>query len=232
MESCPSEVGILSRVDSNRECQTTTCGDLTLIQLFLDSEFIPCIISAAVDRTVKFYALDNFELLDTTAFPSPVLSISIHPTLPRFLLASTMEGSVILVDLVTRQVVQKLKDHSKYVIRCCWSPDGKWVATCAYDKLVHIYAVVEGEAQQEEALLDGEEADELSLRPQLSLVKRHTELTRTNPEGCCFLPDSSALVYSAREDHIVHYIDIPSWKLSGYNLNPNGDAWCSFSMYV
>lgn len=73
-----------------------------------------------------------------------------------------MEGSVHLVDLVTREVVQKLKDHNKYVIRTAFSDDGKWIATAGYDKLVNIYEVVRSQGEGGNALLDGEEADELS----------------------------------------------------------------------
>lgn len=82
------------------------------------------------------------------------------------------------------------------------------------------------------ALLDDELPDELGMTSKRTLVKRHSEITRTNPEGMIFLRDSSALVYSAREDHILHYIDIPTFALSGYNMNPNNDSWVSFSMYV
>jgi WD40 repeat protein len=72
----------------------------------------------------------------------------------------------------------------------------------------------------------------LYINDSVTLVKRHSENTRTNPEGLVFLRDSTALVYSAREDHILHYIDLPTFALSGYNLNPNGDSWVSFSVYV
>ena len=70
------------------------------------------------------YSSESFELLDTHQFPSPVLSISIHPVHPRIVVAGTMEGSLHLLDLVTREVQQKVKDHTKYIVRTAWSDDG------------------------------------------------------------------------------------------------------------
>jgi WD40 repeat protein len=120
-------------------------------------------MSAAVDRTIKIYSIATFDLLDSYAFPSPVLSISVDPSSPRFLIASMMEGSVHLIDLVKREVIQKLKDHNKYVVRSAFSDDGKWLATAGYDKVINLYEVIRTESTEEaHALLDGEEEDELS----------------------------------------------------------------------
>jgi WD40 repeat protein len=151
-----------------------------------------------------------------------------------------MEGSMHLIDLVSHNVVQKLFDFHKFIVKIIWSPNGRWVAAVAYDKQVIIYEVVETAAEQmENALLDGEEADELATTPKIELVQRLIRPVRTNPESAVFLPDSSSLVYSAREDHLLHYVRLPGpnpssddWALSTINLNENGDAWVSFSMYV
>jgi WD40 repeat protein len=87
----------------------------------LHSEFIPCIYTTAVDRTLKIYDVSNYELLDTHSFPAPVLAFAVHPIHSRFILCATMEGSVALIDLVTREVVQKMRDHTKYIVRVVWS---------------------------------------------------------------------------------------------------------------
>lgn len=119
-----------------------------------------------------------------------------------------------------------------------------WVASIGYDRTVNIYQVVETANVADNgmnALLDGEEPDELATSPKLSLVLRHAHECKTNPEALVFLPSSSHLVFTARDDHILHYLKMPSpagpadrsdYTLTGYNLNENGDAWVSFSVFV
>lgn len=162
-----------------------------------------------------------------------------------------MEGSLTLIDLVSRKVLQKLNDATKYIVKVVWSLDGKWVASISYDKGVLIYEVVTTEskdAEEETILLEGEEADELAGNPKVELVKRFSHYAKSNPEGVAFLPSSDYLVFTAREDNLLRYIALPGksvdekkdgaldekedWDITSYNLNPNGDAWVSFSMYV
>lgn len=118
-------------------------------------------------------------------------------------------------------------------------PDGRWIATLGYDKQLLIYEVIETpfDSSNAPALLDGEELDELATSPSISIVQRRVIKTRTNPEAAIFLPKSDFLVYSARDDNILHEVRLPGktagaddWALSGYNLNENGDQWVSFSM--
>lgn len=203
-----------------------------------ESSFTPCVFTTAVDRTIKILDAKSYDLLDTYDFPSPVLSLALSPQHhSRFLVAGMMEGSLYLMDLVSHIVLQKLKDHTKYIVKTAWSDDGRWVATIGYDKAVIIYEVVESAIVEENALLDGEEPDELAATPRVELVKRHTHTTKTNPEAAVFLPGSSHLVFSARDDHLLHYLRLPAasksdedFSLSSINLNENNDAWVSFSM--
>jgi hypothetical protein len=117
-------------------------------------------------------------------------------------------------------------------------PDGRWLATLGYDKQVLIYEVTETAPDPTTipTVLEGEEPDELATSPTLTFDHRHILVTKTNPEAAIFLPDSSSLVYSARDDNILHELKMPDsstpddWKLDGYNLNENGDAWISFSV--
>lgn len=92
------------------------------------SEFIPAIFTTAVDRTIKVYSTATYDLLATFPFKSPILSVSIHPLHPRLLIAGTMEGSLSLLDLVTRDVKQRVQNHTKYIVRTVWSADGRWVS--------------------------------------------------------------------------------------------------------
>ncbi|KAL8280816.1 hypothetical protein RQP46_006820 [Phenoliferia psychrophenolica] len=205
------------------------------------SEFLPAIFTTAVDRTLKVYSSESYELLHSQQFPSPVLSIAVHPRHLRFVVAGMMEGSLHLLDLVTLDVVQKEKDHNKFIVRTAWSDDGHWIASIGYDRTVNIYQVLETRPTGDgaNALLDGEEPDELASTPKLSIVLRHTHECKSNPEAVIFLPSSSHLVFACRDDHILHYLSLPSptgpssptdYTLTGYNLNENGDAWVSFSV--
>ncbi|KAK4696783.1 hypothetical protein P7C70_g8317, partial [Phenoliferia sp. Uapishka_3] len=205
------------------------------------SEFVPAIFTTAVDRTLKLYSSETFELLDTHQFQSPILSIAVHPTHPRMIVAGTMEGSLQLLDLVTREVVSKVKDHTKYIVRTAWSDDGNWIASIGYDHLIQIYLVHSTPSTSPpEALLDDEIPDELSSSPTFSIELRHTHTCKSNPEALVFLPGSGHLVFTARDDNIMHYMRMPSpdgtvdtktdFEVKGYNLNENGDAWVSFSV--
>lgn len=209
------------------------------------SEFIPAIFTTAVDRTIKVYSTATYDLLATFPFKSPILSVSIHPLHPRLLIAGTMEGSLSLLDLVTRDVKQRVQNHTKYIVRTVWSADGRWVATAGYDRQLQVYEVVESEKTEvANTFLDGEEPDELAILPNMELVLRKTLYLKNNPEAMVFLPSTSHLVYSARDDNVLHYLKLPSpktstaatpsrtsdWAETGINLNENGDAWVSFSV--
>ncbi|GAA6028276.1 hypothetical protein JCM8097_006952 [Rhodosporidiobolus ruineniae] len=214
-------------------------------ELRFRSEHIPCILSTAVDRTLKLHSLDSFDLLDSFPLPSPALSFVQHPVpgQERFVACATMEGSLSVIDLVTREVKAKVKDHSKYIVRVVWSPDGRYLATLGYDKLIHIYrfslSASTSTSSDAPALLDDELPDPLAATPSVSLTLAHTVHTRTNPEAAVFLPDSRTLVWTAREDHLLHYQTVPAegnetgeggWAAESYNLNENGDAHISFSI--
>ncbi|GAA5886717.1 hypothetical protein JCM5296_006380 [Sporobolomyces johnsonii] len=222
-------------------------------ELQFKSDTVPCILTTSVDRTLKLWSTSSpsFELLDSHSFSSPVLSFTQHPqpALARFVACGTMEGSLSIVDLVTREVVVKVKDHNKYIVCVAWSPDGHYLATLGYDKLVHVYSVslsfpvTSSSPSSDDA---GAEADP----PTVKLELAHTLHPRTNPEAAVFLPDSQWLVWTARDDHLLHYLGMPPppptspsssstrpdhspskpWELRDHNLNPNLDTFVSFSI--
>ncbi|BGP08400.1 hypothetical protein JCM10049v2_004247 [Rhodotorula toruloides] len=201
----------------------------------------PCIFTTAVDRTLKAYSLDTFKLLDSFSLPSPCLSFAQHP-LPehrRFVSCATMEGSLTVLDLVTREAKAKVQDHTKYIVRVCWSPDGRHLATLGYDKLVRIYRLdlvaPASTSSSQPVLLDDEVLDPLAVCPDISLNLVHTIESRTNPEAAIWLPDSQWLVWSARDDHLLRYLRVPDddageWWTEEVNLNENGDSFTSFSV--
>ncbi|BGP16524.1 hypothetical protein JCM10213_001137 [Rhodosporidiobolus nylandii] len=203
------------------------------------SEEILCVFTSAVDRSLRVYSSDAFELLDFFSLPSPALAVAQHPldAYKRFVVAATMEGSLSVFDLVSREVVARVKDHSKYIVRVCFSLDGRYLVTLGYDRLIHIYRFSFSTSSSDApALLDDETPDPLAVTPTVSLDLAHTLTARTNPEAAVFLPDSKWLVWTAREDHLLHYLSVPDdgeqggWGTEEYNLNENGDAFVSFSV--
>lgn len=79
------------------------------------SHDLPCLLTTAVDRTLKVYRSDSFDLVDSYDLPSPALSIAQYPGSKnaRLVACATMEGSLSVIDLVSRQVVARVKDHTK-----------------------------------------------------------------------------------------------------------------------
>lgn len=212
----------------------------TSVGLF-KAEFNSCIFSSSVDKTLKIRSTisPNFDLLDTYSFTSPVLSSASDPT-NRYIVVSTMEGSLSLIDLVTRKILQKVEDHTKYVVRVVWSADGRFVTSIGYDKGILIYEVVNSPSEDDDSpiLLEGEEADLLSGTPKVELVQKWSHYAQSNPEAIIFLPESDYLVFTCREDNLIRYVALPGkeqdekkdWEITSFNLNPNGDNWVSFSI--
>lgn len=137
----------------------------------------------------------------------------------------------------------------QYIVKVAISPNGRHVATLGYDRVLTVYRLVLAPSSPSPtdgapALLDGERPDPLATCPRVTLEQVHRLAARSNPEAAVWLPDSSELVWSAREDHLLHYLRVPAesgegegeeggkWTESHVNLNPNGDAFVSFSMCV
>ncbi|GAA5833879.1 hypothetical protein JCM9279_001649 [Rhodotorula babjevae] len=230
-------------------------------ELRFRTDHVPCILTTAVDRTLKVHSAASFELLDSYSLPSPALSVAQHPVHEhrRFVLCATMEGSLLVVDLVSREVKARVKDHTKYIVKVAISPDGRHVATLGYDKLLTVHRLsltspssssttttTTASSSSAPALLDGEPPDPLATCPSVALTQVHRLVARSNPEAAVWLPDSAELVWSARDDHLLHYLRVPGsgsgageeeeggrggeWTESSVNLNPNGDAFVSFSI--
>ncbi|GAA5928945.1 hypothetical protein JCM1841_006424 [Sporobolomyces salmonicolor] len=222
-------------------------------ELQFKSDTVPCILTTSVDRTLKLWSTSSrsFELLDSHSFSSPVLSFTQHPqpASARFVACGTMEGSLSIVDLVTREVVVKVKDHNKYIVCVAWSPDGNYLATLGHDKLVHVYSVsLSFPITSSSPSCDDAQAEADS--PTVKLALAQTLHPRTSPEAAVFLPDSQWLVWTARDDHLLHYLGMPPphpsspstssanpahtpskpWELREHNLNPNLDTFVSFSI--
>ncbi|GAA6062307.1 hypothetical protein JCM10212_006859 [Sporobolomyces blumeae] len=181
-----------------------------------------CIMTTAVDKTLKLWSYPTssssssrpLQLVDSHAFPSPVLSFVQHPATERkrYVACATMDGSLSIVDLVSRDEVVKVKDHNKYIVKVDWSPCGNYLATLGYDKLIHIYAVsITSTTMNDEDDNDDDvaEVERQGDDPTVTVEKAFAVHPRTNPEAAVFLPDSSALVFTCRDDHLIHYLSLP-----------------------
>ena len=152
---------------------------------------------------------------------APVLSIEFHPQNPHLMLTTSMDGSSVLVD--TRAalndvdpevsgVVQRFKDHQKYVVRGTFSPSGATMATASYDQTVCVY--------QQANLADG------AIHYELVNKIKFPHVVNT----LCFL-DEAMLVVGLQNNNYLHYVrvDDGKWTQTTFNLNENGDDHVSFS---
>jgi WD40 repeat protein len=179
----------------------------------------------------QFTSIANYDVVDMfTPSTAPILSVSFHPLQPRIMLTGSMDGTAILTDLLSRQVIQAFKDHSKYVVRTAFSPDGRFLATCSYDKSINVYSTNSSFSTTE----DHREDAPVEV-PKIQYKKDFSKKTSTNPETIVFHPSSSHLIYSCRDDNYLRYVDLNSdtdYKVTSFNLNENQDNHVSFSVWV
>lgn len=218
----------------------------------------PCLLTSGADKRLLFSSSESGEVLDAlepAARPgsgeghtAPVLDVAQHPLHPRELVAVGMDGTVVLWDLLLRKAVQvRAKDHARFVVRCCWSGDGEWLATAGYDKRINVYrrVAVDGSGMDE----DEDEIEVKPLKTRLELCQ--TINTKGNPEAIVFLPkgaqppgdkEASAspqqlpwLVWTQRDDCHINYdrvaaLNTPTRSLR-YNINPTPlDTHISYSL--
>lgn len=114
------------------------------------------------------------------------------------------------------------------VIRIAWSDNGLWFCSLGYDRKICLYEVIV--TPPAERSLD---ADEFANQPTFAYKLRWEKMLPSNPEAAVFLPESSYLVFSRRDDNQLHYINLAGdaeFEMSSYNLNENLDSHISFCM--
>lgn len=170
------------------------------------------------------------------------MSFAIHPTQPRYIITSSMDStyvpnpplgtflipsytlrgaasSAILTDLITRQPLQTFH-HAKFVVRCAFSQDGRWLATASYDRTIILYedsqwdypssaAPPAGEQEEEEDALDEGDDPVLAEDPTLRYQERHRITLEHNPESIVFDARSRYLLYTTRASHLLRYVQLP-----------------------
>ncbi|KAL6058672.1 LisH domain-containing protein [Balamuthia mandrillaris] len=180
---------------------------------FSPEEDKPLLASAAADSTVALLNYETNQLLSTIDIhKGGVLSVAFHPKNSNLLLTAAMDGYHNLVDVSdpsSPTVRQQFKEHSKYVVRVSWSPDGEHFATCSYDHSVAIYE------------LEPEQRDSYVLKKRLNYP--------TNPEAIQFTPDGETLIVAVRDDNYLHYVNVHTFVDDPQNMNAQLDDHVSFS---
>ncbi|KAF9427900.1 hypothetical protein BGZ94_003898 [Podila epigama] len=191
------------------------------------SKRVPALVTAAVDRTVKFTLLDqpHGDDLPGDVFQiqqpheGVVLDMDFHLHHPQLMLTSSMDKTAVLTNTLTGQEHQKFKDHSKFVIRAKFALDGAMFITASHDRTVNFYR---------QDLTSMQNPDHL---PNYSLDKTLT--FKGAVEALCVLPMSNnrspTVVIGTRDDNYLHYIDLTTYTTVRYNMNVNKDDWVSFT---
>jgi len=123
------------------------------------------------------------------------------------LLSSSMDGTASLIDLATKNVLQRFLEHKKYVVCAGWHPSGEFFATGSYDHTVCLY--------------------KRSNATDFTLCKQF--LFSSNVESIHFTLDGKLLLIAAREDNYVHCVNMDTLAEWKFNMNANQDDHVSFS---
>lgn len=180
------------------------------------SSHIPTVITSAADKTVKFTNLETGEVYEVFSHHNAaVLCTDFHPRRSYLMLSGSLDGTAVLTDCLEREVLQTFSDQRRFVTRALFDPTGEYIAISSYDKCVCIYKA------------DVVDKDHPAHRPNYTLL--HKEKLDTNPETLLWLPDTSHVIVTCRNDNYIHYINMKDLKVTLYNMNPNGDDHVSFS---
>lgn len=181
------------------------------------------VLVATADRRLRLLSPDG--VVEYTNLASPPLALDVFE---QTVLVTTMGGDVHLLSLATGggyalpqhelQLLQSFKDHQKQVTGGRFAPGGAHFVTISRDHRANIY---------------GREASTSSTFKLLESWKMAGEVTAS-----CWL-DASTLILAARDDHELHYLQLPSESSEPsapvkeslrVNLNALGDSVVSFAV--
>ena len=152
--------------------------------------------------------------------------------LPLILTIGTEQTDVrtIVTDLITLEPLQSFKSL-KFVVRVAFSPDGRYFATASYDKTIVIYQAVspattapvnsqtsngapeyahgDGDDEMDGIELDSNDHPDIACDPTLRYEEIHRVKVDSNPEAILFHPQSTWLMYTLRNSHLMYYISLP-----------------------
>eukprot|EP00301_Raphidiophrys_heterophryoidea_P018822 c3815_g1_i1.p1 GENE.c3815_g1_i1~~c3815_g1_i1.p1 ORF type:complete len:444 (+),score=118.24 c3815_g1_i1:39-1334(+) len=144
-----------------------------------------------------------------THHSGPVLDLAWNPKNPSLLLSSSMDRSHAVVDITNPiERCQMFRDHTKFVGRVRWAPDGQHFATASHDSTINLYGVREG----------GND-----------FVLVHRMNFGSGPVEALDFIDNEYCVATKREDHRMYYINIRTFEVTDVNMNLLGDSHVSFT---
>lgn len=89
-------------------------------------------VTAGCDAIVKFWRFKSKELLDAMSMDSAVTQLLLHRE--SGLLAAVLDDfSIQLIDIETRKIVRFFLGHSSRITDVTFSPDSRWLISCAMD---------------------------------------------------------------------------------------------------
>ncbi|KJE94139.1 hypothetical protein CAOG_008825 [Capsaspora owczarzaki ATCC 30864] len=143
-------------------------------------------------------------------------------------LTSSMDRSHQIVDIETGDVLQTFADHTKFVVRVQWSPNGEYFATASYDHHVGLYRRVQKVSKPVE---DDDDSDAEEEPAPFKFERVGHFLFEGYAEALCFSPEGDELCMAARNDCFLHFVELTSgnYERSKMNMNALGDTHVSFT---
>ncbi|ODN94860.1 hypothetical protein L198_05008 [Cryptococcus wingfieldii CBS 7118] len=200
------------------------------------------IITSSVDKTLKVVDFDTGDVaMILQPHRAAILTFAVYPLNPRYILTGSMDGTVVLMDVISREVLQTFVS-AKYVVRVAFSPNGRFMATASYDRHIVVYEAISSALppplDDHSIPLDATDDASLACEPLLRFAEAHRCKLDSNPEALLFHPNSTWLLYTTRSSHVLHYLSLPSdvthpapWVYTNKSFNPHPlDTHVSFAV--
>ena len=135
------------------------------------------------------------------------------------LLAGTMDGSVLLLDTNSGDLLQQMRPHQRYCVSVAWSPDGQHFASAAWDDTVGIHlctgsrikgsqAPSQPQVEPRGSVQEGGE----SLEAQMQTL---ASIPYTQHVNCVvFLPGGRQIAAAVKESVYLRLIDMDTMKVT------------------
>lgn len=192
------------------------------------------LLATTADRRLHLITPDSTLALiksNDSMHDSPILSCVFIRREPLETISTSMSGQVVLYNHKDGRVLEKRRDHKKYVIKAAAMEDldSTWVATAGWDAKIFLYSLPKTGAR--------------SLGPPVASLSLSTD-----PETITFIrhPDSEYLVLlvTRKDSTLLYYYALPASKqlsdnsaelpelqlLGTQNLAPHSNTWIAFSL--
>lgn len=212
---------------------TARVNDVHASNILCVASGVEWVATGAVDRTLRLTDCRTHSLIwRSQPRRGSILSVDVHPQDRTLLITGDMSGDTVLTRAVIEdgmvcepaagsgvaceaEPLATFSDHTKYVVRARWSPDGQCFATASYDKTVCLYGSERTEGQTSATTTDN--------------WKLQHRWTFSGNVECIVFWGNTTIVASIRDSNMLRYIDCASRDITDINMNPNQDDWVSFT---